>query len=47
VNAGDPGHIDAESGYGPWPEGERLLAKVMARSAARQCAVLIGLAVAG
>jgi predicted alpha/beta hydrolase family esterase len=26
VDAGDAGHIDTSSGYGPWPEGERLLA---------------------
>jgi predicted alpha/beta hydrolase family esterase len=31
VDAGDAGHIDTRSGYGPWPAGERLLAEVLAR----------------
>jgi uncharacterized protein len=26
VDAGDAGHIDTATGYGPWPQGERLLA---------------------
>lgn len=25
VDAGDAGHIDTSSGYGPWPDGERLV----------------------
>jgi predicted alpha/beta hydrolase family esterase len=28
VNAGAAGHLNAESGYGPWPKGERLLRKL-------------------
>ncbi|MBO4210108.1 RBBP9/YdeN family alpha/beta hydrolase [Micromonospora echinofusca] len=28
VDAGDAGHLDTASGYGPWPEGERLLASL-------------------
>ena len=26
VDAGDAGHLDTASGYGPWPDGERLVA---------------------
>lgn len=29
VNAGRAGHIDEKSGYGPWPAGERLLARLL------------------
>ena len=43
VNAGDAGHIDAESGHGPWPEGERLLAKLIQRSRTRERELLVGL----
>jgi predicted alpha/beta hydrolase family esterase len=25
VEIGDAGHINADTGYGPWPEGEQLL----------------------
>jgi predicted alpha/beta hydrolase family esterase len=25
VDAGDAGHLDTSSGYGPWPDGERLV----------------------
>jgi hypothetical protein len=25
VDAGDAGHIDTASGFGPWPDGERLV----------------------
>lgn len=25
-NAGDVGHLDSKTGFGPWPEGERLVA---------------------
>jgi len=25
VDAGDAGHIDTSAGYGPWPDGERLV----------------------
>jgi hypothetical protein len=28
VDAGDAGHINSASGYGEWPEGERLLARL-------------------
>lgn len=29
VDAGDAGHIDAAAGFGPWPRGERVLAKLI------------------
>jgi predicted alpha/beta hydrolase family esterase len=47
VSAGAAGHIDAESGYGAWPEGERLLSKLMAQSRARERDLKIGLALGG
>ncbi|MFI6820268.1 RBBP9/YdeN family alpha/beta hydrolase [Micromonospora sp. NPDC050187] len=28
VDVGDAGHVDTGSGYGPWPEGERLVARL-------------------
>ncbi|WP_274629214.1 RBBP9/YdeN family alpha/beta hydrolase [Arvimicrobium flavum] len=31
VDAGEAGHIDAESGFGPWPEGSLMLAKLLSR----------------
>jgi uncharacterized protein len=31
IDAGDAGHIHTAAGYGPWPEGERLLADFLAR----------------
>jgi hypothetical protein len=31
VDAGEAGHLNAESGYGPWPEGSLLLAKFLSR----------------
>ena len=31
VDYGDAGHINAASGFGPWPDGPRLLAEVEAR----------------
>ena len=34
VDAGLAGHIDAAAGYGAWPEGEQLLARLMARAQA-------------
>jgi uncharacterized protein len=27
-DAGDAGHVDTATGYGPWPDGERLLAEL-------------------
>jgi predicted alpha/beta hydrolase family esterase len=30
-DAGDAGHLDTSSGYGPWPDGERLLASLRNR----------------
>jgi hypothetical protein len=30
VNAGRAGHINVDSGHGPWPEGQQLLRKLMA-----------------
>jgi len=34
VDAGLAGHIDAAAGYGAWPAGEQLLARLMARAQA-------------
>lgn len=31
VDAGEAGHINAEAGYGPWPEGSITFAKLLAR----------------
>lgn len=31
IDAGESGHINAESGHGPWPEGTMVFAKFMAR----------------
>jgi hypothetical protein len=31
-NAGKVGHLNVESGHGPWPEGERMLAELTARA---------------
>jgi predicted alpha/beta hydrolase family esterase len=31
VDAGDAGHINAESGYGPWPEGSMAFAQFLSR----------------
>lgn len=31
IDAGEAGHIDAEAGYGPWPEGSLTLAKLLSR----------------
>jgi uncharacterized protein len=31
VHAGDAGHINADSGYGPWPEGSMAFANFMVR----------------
>lgn len=28
VDAGDVGHLDTANGFGPWPQGERLLAEL-------------------
>jgi predicted alpha/beta hydrolase family esterase len=28
VDAGDVGHLDTASGFGPWPQGERLLGEL-------------------
>lgn len=36
VNGGAAGHLNAESGYGPWPEGERLLARLTALAAVKE-----------
>ncbi|WP_416904641.1 RBBP9/YdeN family alpha/beta hydrolase [Micromonospora echinospora] len=33
VDVGDAGHVDTRSGYGPWPEGERLVARLAAPEA--------------
>lgn len=30
VNVGAKGHINTDAGFGPWPEGERLLAELLA-----------------
>lgn len=44
VDAGDAGHIDAASGYGPWRKGERLLAGLFARAQARERELRVALA---
>lgn len=31
IDAGEAGHINAESGYGPWPEGSVTFAKLLSR----------------
>jgi predicted alpha/beta hydrolase family esterase len=31
IDAGDAGHINTESGYGPWPEGSLTFAKLLSR----------------
>ena len=31
IDAGDAGHIDEESGYGPWPEGSMVFAQFLSR----------------
>jgi predicted alpha/beta hydrolase family esterase len=31
VDAGEAGHINADSGYGPWPEGSLVFAKFLSR----------------
>ena len=36
VRAHARGHVDAQSGHGPWPEGERLLSTLVADSAPRR-----------
>jgi uncharacterized protein len=30
VDAGDAGHLNTDAGYGPWPEGERILVNLAA-----------------
>lgn len=32
IDLGNAGHINAEAGYGKWPDGERLLARLIVRS---------------
>jgi predicted alpha/beta hydrolase family esterase len=44
VDAGDAGHLNAESGHGAWPQGERLLEKLIARSNARERDLRVSLA---
>ena len=46
VDAGEAGHIDAASGYGPWPRGERLLARLFAAAETRQRELRLALAIA-
>ncbi|HMK82009.1 MAG TPA: alpha/beta hydrolase [Xanthobacteraceae bacterium] len=36
VDAGAAGHINIDSGFGPWPEGNRLLAQLAAEDGARR-----------
>ena len=33
VDLGDAGHVNPESGFGPWPQGERLLEDLLAEAA--------------
>jgi predicted alpha/beta hydrolase family esterase len=44
VDAGDAGHIDAESGYGAWPAGLRLVASLAARARAAERELRVALA---
>jgi predicted alpha/beta hydrolase family esterase len=46
VDAGHADHIDAASGYGPWPKGEQLLAGLFARARAQERALQLALALA-
>ena len=46
VDLGEAGHVNAASGYGPWPEGERLLAALRSRVAKRERALHLALAFA-
>ena len=38
VDVGNAGHINTSAGYGEWPEGERLLARLQAGKPAYQSA---------
>jgi len=31
VDAGDSGHLNSESGHGPWPEGSMVFAKFLSQ----------------
>jgi predicted alpha/beta hydrolase family esterase len=41
VNAGAAGHINVDAGYGPWPEGERLLERLRAAAEPRALAIAL------
>lgn len=45
VNAGAAGHLNAESGYGPWPKGERLLRRLQHGYEKNERAVQVALAI--
>ena len=36
-DAGDAGHLETAGGYGPWPEGERLVARLSPERATDRC----------
>lgn len=38
INAGEVGHINLDSGYGHWPEGEALLRNLIKIKTIRNCA---------
>ena len=44
VDAGQAGHIDAASGYGPWPRGERLLGALFSAARAQEYRLRVALA---
>ena len=44
INAGDAGHINAQSGHGGWPEGARLLARLAAQVRARERELALAMA---
>ncbi|WP_437748046.1 alpha/beta hydrolase [Sorangium sp. So ce1504] len=35
IQAGPCGHINVDAGFGPWPEGERLLAALIGEPVSR------------
>lgn len=47
IDAGEAGHLDAASGYGAWPAGERLLAALIDEVDAEQRRIEIALSISG
>ena len=44
VNAGEAGHINADSGHGAWPQGVRLLDRLLAAARARERELIVAMA---